>query len=388
MRQLSSSGDFEVRWRHRVFQCRGALGPDGDSLAALIPQTPSPARVLTVIDEGLATSQPDLTSEVAAWARHHEDRLMLAGAPLVVPGGERAKNDRTVVDQTIRAINDRHICRRSYVLAIGGGAMLDAAGFAAATAHRGVRLIRLPSTTLAQADAGVGVKNGINAFGTKNLVGTFAPPWAVVNDTLLLGTLADRDWRAGISEAVKVAILKDPTLLDFVEANADFLRRRDLDAMEVVVERTADLHIQHIVEGGDPFESDRARPLDFGHWSAHRLEQMTGFRLTHGDAVAIGLLIDLQYAALREGQPATLARRVADCFTAMGFPLHCDAMTDEDRLLEGLELFREHLGGELAITLATRPGHSEETSCIDDTCMRQAIRLTFQRGAEQASRAG
>jgi 3-dehydroquinate synthase len=264
--------------------------------------------------------------------------------------------------------------------------MLDAVGLAAATAHRGVSLLRLPSTTLSQADAGVGVKNGINALGAKNLIGTFAPPLAVVNDTMLLTTLAERDWRAGLSEAVKVGLLKQPTLLGDIEQSCQALCDRDLDAMERIVTATANLHVAHIVQGGDPFETCRARPLDFGHWSAHQLELMTGFRLSHGDAVAIGLMIDLQYAQLVRGDVSGPVTRVANCLESLGFPLHCDALGDEDRLLQGIERFREHLGGRLAITLVVEPGNPYEVDAIDDAAMRQAIRIIAQRGIDRVSR--
>jgi 3-dehydroquinate synthase len=386
VQELPSSGTIGVQWTHRVLTCRSAFTSSGDDLAALFPDAPS--RVLVVLDDGLVTAAPNLPDAITRWSSTHADRVQAAGSPLVVPGGEQAKNDRTVFDQVVRAIHERHICRQSFVLAVGGGAMLDAVGLAAATAHRGVRLIRLPSTTLSQADAGVGVKNGINAFGAKNLIGTFAPPWAVVNDATLLPTLSDRDWRAGLSEAVKVALLKDESLLHDVEHAGVALQNRDLDVMERIVTRTADLHVAHIVAGGDPFEVDRARPLDFGHWSAHQLEQMTGFRLSHGDAVAIGLMIDLHYAALKHGAASSLVQRVANCLQSLGFPLWCDAMGDQDRLLEGIERFREHLGGALAITMVTAPERPVEVSSIDVDVMRQAIELTMRRGTDYISRTG
>ncbi len=345
-----------------------------------------PTRVLAVLDEGLCMAQPNLKTTVSTWMDQHQPDIIPASDPLMVSGGEQSKNDRGVVDAVIRAIHERGICRRSVVLAIGGGAMLDAVGLAAATAHRGVRLVRCPSTTLAQADAGVGVKNGINALGAKNLIGTFAPPIAVVNDALLLTSLSDRDWRAGLSESVKVALLKDPALLEKIEQRSLLLRARDLEAMEDIVNCTADLHVDHIVQGGDPFEADRARPLDFGHWSAHQLELMTGFRISHGDAVAIGMLIDLQYGQLLRGERGGLTGRAAACLEAVGFPLQCDALSDEDRLLLGIERFREHLGGQLAITLVEQPGHPYEVDTIDDTLMRQAIRLVAHRGADGRSR--
>ena len=115
---------------------------------------------------------------------------------------------------------------------------------------------------------------------------------------------------------------------------------------------------------------------------------MTGFRLSHGDAVAIGLMIDLQYAALTLGNSQTLVQRVASCLRSLGFPLHCDAMGDQDRLIEGIERFREHLGGDLAITMVTEPGASFEVSSIDIDAMRQSLELTLRRGEDHITRAG
>src|SRR5204862_2038620 len=129
--------------------------------------------------------------------------------PKIVPGGERAKQSPALIAALHADLQRLGIDRQSFVVAIGGGALLDAVGYAAATAHRGVRLIRVPTTVLAQADSGVGVKNGINAFGKKNFLGTFAPPAAVINDSTFLVTLSDREWRSGLAEAIKVALLKD-----------------------------------------------------------------------------------------------------------------------------------------------------------------------------------
>ena len=386
--QLTSSGKITVSWHHRVLKCRDAFRTEGSALASLFQTEDGPSRVLIVIDAGLDAAQPELGANVMHWMQQHPEAVTPSGPPLIVLGGEQAKQDHVVFDQVVQAVHQRRICRQSYILAIGGGAMLDAVGLAAATAHRGVRLVRLPSTTLSQADAGVSVKNGINAFGAKNLIGTFAPPWAVINDATLLPTLDDVFWRGGLSEAVKVGLLKDPDLLTMIEESTSDLNNRDLDAMERIVTATANLHVNHIVSGGDPFESSRARPLDFGHWSAHQLEQMTGTRLSHGDAVGIGLLIDLQYAALELGASSALVNRVADCLASLGFPTHSDAMTDEDRLLEGIERFREHLGGKLAITMVTQPGRSMEIDQMDAHAVRQALRLVRSRGRERSLRAG
>ena len=155
------------------------------------------------------------------------------------PAARRSRTRPGPSTRSTRRSSSTAIDRHSYVVAIGGGAVLDAVGYAAATAHRGVRLVRVPTTTLSQDDSAVGVKNGINAFGKKNFVGTFAPPHAVLNDFDLLTTLDDRDWRAGISEAVKVALLKDSAFFAWIEQHARELDERSLDAMAMLVHRCA-----------------------------------------------------------------------------------------------------------------------------------------------------
>src|SRR5690606_13634692 len=298
-----------------------------------------PVRVAVFADSGVLESWPDLPERLDAWTRRHADAFRMTGRLHTVPGGERAKSDPTVLHDILRDIHDARICRRSYVLAIGGGAVLDAVGYAAAIAHRGVRLVRVPTTTLAQCDSGVGVKNGVNAFGKKNYLGTFAVPWAVVNDADLLTTLSDRDWRGGLSEVVKVALVKDASLFERVESLAPAIRARDEAAAEALWRRSAELHLEHVTRGGDPFELTAARPLDFGHWTAHRLETMTNFRLRHGEAVAIGVALDTLYSARIGLMEPAQAERVIDLLAALGLPVNDDALADADSLMNGLEEF-------------------------------------------------
>jgi 3-dehydroquinate synthase len=226
----------------------------------------------------------------------HDGNVKLAGPPLVIEGGERAKNSPLQVAEIHSQIDRHHLDRHSYLIAVGGGALLDVAGFAAATAHRGVRHVRIPTTTLSQADSGIGVKNGINAFGKKNFIGTFAPPHAVINDFNLLATLEPRDKRAGYVEAVKVACIRDRAFFGEIERDAEKLTTFEPAAMKRLIQRCAELHLDHIATGGDPFELGSARPLDFGHWSAHKLEQLSNFQIRHGEAVAIGIALDVVYS--------------------------------------------------------------------------------------------
>ncbi len=358
---------------HRLRFTRDVLHPANAALREVVGGADeTPGRMLAFVDQGVADAWPDLAERLERYLAAAAPVPVLAAPPITVPGGEAAKNDWSVFETVARAIHDGRLCRHSYVLAIGGGAVLDAVGFAAATAHRGVRLVRLPTTTLAQCDSGVGVKNGINAFGKKNFLGTFAVPWAVINDERFLGTLSMRDWRCGLSEAVKVALLKDAALLDLSERRADRLAGRDAGSMRPVVRRSAELHLAHIVTGGDPFEAAGIRPLDFGHWSAHKLEILSGFEVRHGEAVAIGVALDVLYSAMTGSLPGSDAERVLSILRGLGFSLYHERLADP-ALFDGLEEFREHLGGRLAITLLGGIGRPFDCASIDRRRMEDAI---------------
>lgn len=255
---------FAVRYTYRVRFTRQAFRPENSVLAETIGSAPadgvgpSPARVMVVLDGGLVEADPSLPGRASAYLGAHADRLRPAAAPLVLPGGEGAKRGSDVLVGLLTAMERAGLCRHSFLVAVGGGALLDVAGFAAAIAHRGVRLVRMPSTVLAQNDAGIGVKNGVNAFGHKNYLGCFAPPWAVVNDLDLLRTLSLRDQRAGLAEAVKVALIRDAGFLQQLEREADALRRGEAGPLERAVHHCAALHLGHIAASGDPFEQGSA----------------------------------------------------------------------------------------------------------------------------------
>ena len=264
-------------------------------------------------------------------------------------------------------MNDAKIDRHASVVAIGGGAMLDVVGFAAAITHRGVRLVRMPTTVLAQNDAGIGVKNGVNCFGKKNFLGSFAPPDAVINDFSLLRTLRPEQWRDGIAEAVKVGLIRDSPFFEWIEGNVHRLVERDADAFRYLIRRCAELHLQHITTSGDPFERGSARPLDFGHWSAHKLESLSNFQISHGHAVAIGMAIDATYAMKMHLCEEKVGRRILDCLSALQFPRnvgHAFAL-DAEALLGGIAEFREHLGGTLSLSMVPTPGRAIEIDRVD-----------------------
>lgn len=375
---VSVSFTYHVHFTQGLFDRQNTIFAD-------VIQSGSPEvarKVLFVLDEGMYRYHPDLFENIRQYASQHENVFQLVDKPVLIPGGETSKNDPVYVQRVIEAINEARLDRHSYVAAVGGGAVIDAVGYAAATAHRGVRLIRVPTTVLAQNDAAVGVKNGINAFGKKNFLGTFVPPHAVLNDYNFLHTLDDRDWRSGISEAVKVALLKDAAFFAFLEEKAQQLDQRDEPAMHKLIYRCAELHLEHIATSGDPFEMGSSRPLDFGHWAAHKLEQLTNYELRHGEAVAIGLALDVTYSRLKGMLSETEWNRILEMLKAAGFRLYVPELNsklndpaDERSIFSGLEEFREHLGGELTIMLLEGIGRGVEVHEADYELYRKAIPL-------------
>ncbi|KAM3096764.1 3-dehydroquinate synthase [Phormidesmis sp. 146-12] len=351
-----------------------------------------PAATIVIVDSGLLPSHPYLLEQIVAYTDRYQNQVSLKANPLVVVGGEASKNDPALVKQIQQLISEVGLCRHSYVVAIGGGAVLDLVGYAAATAHRGVRLVRVPTTVLAQDDSGVGVKNSVNAFGKKNFLGTFTPPYAVINDSDFLLALSQRDWISGIVEAVKVALIRDVQFFRFIESNARALVNRDLSVMQQVIYRSCQHHLQHIGGYGDPFEMGSSRPLDFGHWAAHRLEYLTHYRLRHGEAVAIGIALDSTYAYFAGLLPATDWTRILNTLLSLGFDLsvpELGAFSNEPEhpqsVFRGLTEFREHLGGELTLMLLTSLGSGIEVHQVEVSVYQQAIAYLTALSEKQVS---
>jgi 3-dehydroquinate synthase len=386
MSEFGPSQSFAVPFVHRLRFTDDVLGHQQQVLLDVLePSGDQPARVQFWLDEHVAAAQPQLPHRLRAFAAAHPRRLINVGNVQMVPGGEAIKNDIHILERMLKCFHAANLDRRSYVVVIGGGAVLDAVGFAAAIAHRGLRLVRLPTTTLGQADSGVGVKNGVNLFQKKNWLGAFAVPWAVINDAALLATLSDRDFRCGFAEAVKVSMLKDAAQLDRLCRNARRIARRDLSAALPAIRTSAELHLRHITQGGDPFEMNEARPLDFGHWSAHKLEALTGFELRHGEAVAIGAAVDTVYSSLVHALPEEDAQRVLCCLADLGFSLFHEAMQAGEPLFEGLEEFRQHLGGRLTLTMVPRLGTSIDVHEVDQRQMGIAIQRVADFARAQAA---
>lgn len=382
---------IQVTHTHRILFTRDVFAVANATLRELllVDAGVKVPRVLVFVDDRVAAALPGLREAIPAYARAHAEVMELAGPAVVVPGGEGCKNDFSQVEKCWRAIEEAMLDRHSYVLVIGGGAVLDLVCFAAATAHRGIRHVRLPTTTLSQGDGGVGVKNGVNFFGKKNWVGSFAVPFAVINDFAFLETLPERERRNGLIEAIKVAMIRDAVFFERIEAMAGELARLEQGAIEQVVQRSAELHVEHIATGGDPFELGSARPLDFGHWAAHKLEQISRFAVTHGEAVAIGMALDITYSVKKGLMRREEAERALALIERVGFEVFSPFLLERGRsgepvILEGLEEFREHLGGELTVTLVPRIGSKLEVHEMDRGLILEAMEELRERAGVRA----
>lgn len=369
---------FSVPYQFPVAFVRGLFNPANPLFADTVARgdTTKRHRCFFIIDEGLDGTA--LSASIKSYFQSHTGQLELIADPMFVPGGEIVKKDLAYVERMLSAIHSHGIDRHSYVVAIGGGAVLDAVGLATATAHRGIRHIRIPTTVLSQNDSGVGVKNAVNFRGVKNYVGTFAPPWAVLNDFDFLSTLPTRERVAGLAEAIKVALIRDREFYLWLEKNVDALATFQPKAEEHMVRRSAELHMDQIANGGDPFETGSARPLDFGHWSAHKLEALTNHHVRHGEAVAIGIALDTRYSVLAGLLPEGEDERIVVLLEGLGLRVWHPALDNTDRdgrlsILVGLDEFQEHLGGALTITLLSELGVGVEVNEIDSALMEQAM---------------
>lgn len=368
--------DYPVVFSESVFH------PDNEVLSSLLltAKHQSP-KVLVVIDDKVDAFHPSLDKSIKDYISKYN--IELVNDPMIISGGEAIKSDDRILDQLYRIVAEKRIDRHSFIIVIGGGALIDAVGYVAATAHRGVRLIRMPTTVLSQNDAGIGVKNGINYLNRKNFLGTFSPPYAVINDVNFLSTLDKRDQRSGMAEAVKVALIKDDAFFDQLYTQRFELTKFDREPVKEMIIRCAELHLDHICSSGDPFEMGSARPLDFGHWAAHRLEVLSAYGIRHGEAVACGILLDSLYSlrsgTIQEPEFDKISRLLLD----LGFSFDFSELGRLE-VRASLEEFREHLGGTLSITLLSGIGRTYEANEIDiplmDACLADIRNFSLESG--------
>ncbi len=368
---------YPVHFCRDIFNCNNPL-----LLQTLLSSTSQKSKVIIFVDDGLAIAQPQLINNINKYFQHYCKQLNLLIQPQITVGGERQKNNTESFKQILKILKTVNPCRHSFVIAIGGGSMLDSVGLATSLVHRGLRLVRLPSTVLAQNDAGVGVKNGIDLDNYKNFLGTFAPPFAVINDFDFLHSLPLSYWSGGLAEAFKVAIIKDSSFFKLLETFAPLLKARDENSIEKVIIKCAQIHLNHIATNGDPFEFGSARPLDFGHWAAHKLESLSQYSLNHGQSVAIGIALDVRYAHYKNMIGLSECKHILQTMQNCGLVLNSSFLHKKDKnkkleILKGLEEFRTHLGGKLNITLPTSIGSSQEIHQMDFELIAHIINTHF-----------
>lgn len=369
---------FSVSYNYPTIFTSQAFDIDNDTLVTTLQRLNEGRRhrVVFYIDAALAT--PQLISQIEAYCVAHSDVINLAAPVKSVAGGFEIKNNPEFIIATLKELGELHIDRQSFVVVIGGGSVIDAVGLAVALLHRGARLVRMPTTVLGQDDAGVGVKNGIDFNGQKNFMGCFAPPFAVINDVSFLVTLGDEDWFGGFAEAIKVSIIRDGSFFEQLEQAASAICARDISVAKEIIKRSAEIHLRQISKGGDPFEFGSARPLDFGHWAAHRLEVISNHELGHGYAVSIGIALDTIYAHKLGLISKEECERIIKLLQALKLPIYSkwlDVRDEQGELLviKGAEDFREHLGGILNITLPTSIGTAIEVHQLDLSLVAESI---------------
>ncbi|MEZ4586833.1 MAG: 3-dehydroquinate synthase [Gemmatimonadales bacterium] len=305
---------------------------------------------------------------------------------LVVRPGEGSKTRNRWRSLTDRML-DLGFGRDTVVVALGGGVVGDLAGFVAATYLRGVPCLQVPTSLLAMVDASVGGKTGLNTRHGKNLVGAFHPPVGVVIDPSVLATLRSRDLRNGLVEAVKHGLIADQAYYDWIDQERDSLLGRDEAALARLVERSVAIKAE--VVSADERETGRRAVLNAGHTVAHALERLARYRLSHGEAVAVGLVVEAELAAAVGRAPAGLSEDLERRLLAIGLRLSLPPADADDLVLQAMTHDKKSKGGALGFALPGAPGRQAATppwtTAVDGDDVRQALGRVRRRLAGTAS---
>jgi 3-dehydroquinate synthase len=264
---------------------------------------------------------------------------------VLIGDGEEAKSIDTV-QHLCRAFADGGLLRSDVVVALGGGVVGDTAGFAAAIYHRGVDVVQVPTTLLAQVDAAIGGKTAVNLPEGKNLVGAFHQPIGVVADTAVLAGLPPAEYRSGLGEVAKYALMPEGGAVDaLLREQADAVRARDPEVLAELVATCAELKAQ--VVAADPYERRGGRAvLNYGHTLAHALETTGGYALAHGEAVAVGLVFAVTLARVLERVAADDVDRTRELLVALGLPTHVSGLpVDAQQVLAAMRRDKKARGG-------------------------------------------
>lgn len=371
---------FKINFKYDIIFTNDVFNKNNTSLIkTLTKENKNIKKIIIFIDKNVYKTNTDLKTKIKDYVIKNEKHINLVCEPILITGGEKIKNHYNLVKYAYKKIDNHKVCRQSYIIAIGGGTLQDLIGFIASTAHRGIRLIRIPTTTLSQDDSGVGAKNGINFNNKKNFVGCFSTPYAVINDLIFLNSLKNENFIEGFSEAIKVALIKNKKLFTLIKNNTQKILERDKKITEKIIYECAKMHADHISKKGDPFELTSSRPLDFGHWAAHKIESLSKYKISHGKSVAIGIALDCTYSYFLKILKRKEWKEIIYTLINLKLPLYSKELSINEnnvkKIFNGLEEFREHLGGKLTITLIKNIGKKIETHHINKNIYEKSINL-------------
>jgi 3-dehydroquinate synthase len=336
-------------------------------------------RIGGMLDDVGVPARRFIVSSPLVWRLHGPrlSRSVTDTEPILVPDGERSKQLPTVVriyDALVRANADR----ASAIITFGGGVVGDMAGFAAATYLRGVALVHVPTTLLAQVDSAVGGKVGVNHPLGKNLIGAFYQPHAVIVDPSLLASLPRREFRAGLYEVVKYAMTSSPSLFDRLTRERTAIFAREPEVLTAIVAESCS--IKASVVSADEREAGLRRILNFGHTTGHAIEAVTKYRrFRHGEAVAVGMLVAAQLATSRGALAARDQKVLADLIAGLG-PLPAVADVSTAQILDAMKHDKKVVSGRLHFVLPTAIGATAIVDDVTEKEIRAALKSVGFRG--------
>lgn len=301
----------------------------------------------------------------------------LSAELLQFPAGEASKT-RATKEWIENGLLRHNAGRDAAIVAVGGGVTGDLAGFVAATWHRGIPVVQVPTSLLSMVDSALGGKTAVNVEGAKNVVGSFHQPWGIYADVSTLSTLPDSEFREGFAEVIKTAVVGDASLFRWLEATATRLVRREAKALERMV--AICMRFKGRVVKRDERETGRRAALNFGHTVAHALEKVSASRLGHGSAVALGLCVESRMARTETGFSASSIDRVKTLIEAFGLPVRVPAEYEEDEIVAATAYDKKTRAGQVHYALPLRigrmPALPQCTRVVDATVLCEALHET------------
>lgn len=352
---------------HRASTYSIHVTSDEESALSILAETIGDRMIAVITDE---TVDKLYTEHIMEWLSGRGQEVQ----KIVLPPGEQSKSLPTAC-HLLDWLAQTDIRRRDILLAVGGGAIIDTAGWVASTYMRGISYINIPTTLLAQVDAAIGGKVAVNHDTAKNLIGAFYSPHAVVSCTDWLSTLDSRQIRSGLAEAIKMAVICSPQLLVFIERYLESLLGLDASCLRSLVHATS--AIKCVLVERDPYEVDLRRTLNFGHTVGHAVETVTGYGpVLHGEAVAYGMAVAVRIATARGVLPPAIASRIVGILQALRLPVvlgELPAVPAEEDVIATLAKVRQVRDGSLRFVLPTGIGSAFIVDDVGDDEVRSAL---------------